>query len=84
MKKMVTQMHDEAHRFVVNAINKGSKGSFLMIADVGTMTALGNLGVHHKRIPTWVLPDSMLALHVPNTAELSQTGHHAEEHEHAA
>ena len=82
----------EAHRIIINAINKGSKGSFLMIADVGTTTALGNLGVHHKRIPKWVLPDSMLALHMdaPNTAELRSKLRpdimlvELQEHEHAA
>ena len=41
----------------------GRKGSFLIIADVGTAATLGNLGVHHKRIPKWVLPNNMLALH---------------------
>ena len=46
-KKMVIHRHDEAHGIIINAINKGSKGSFLMIADVATTTASGNLGVLH-------------------------------------
>ena len=60
---MVIYRHDEAHRIIINAINKGAKGSSIVIADVGTAATLGNLGVHHKRIPQWVLPNSMLALH---------------------
>jgi len=65
MREMVIYRHDEAHRIIINAINKGRKGSFLSnnIADVGTAATLGNLGVHHKRIPKWVLPNNMLALH---------------------
>ena len=63
MKKMVIHRHDEAHRIIINAINKGNLGSFAIVADVGTAASLGNLGVHHKRIPEWVLPNSMLALH---------------------
>ncbi len=63
MRKMVIYRHDEAHRIIINAINKSRKGSFLIIADVGTAATLGNLSVHHKRIPKWVLPNNMLALH---------------------
>ena len=51
MRKMVICRHDEAHRIIINAINKGRKGSFLIVADVGTAATLGNLGVHQKRIP---------------------------------
>ena len=63
VKKMVIHRYDEAHRIIINAINKGKKGSSLLIADVGTATTLGNLGVHHKRIPEWVLPNNVLARH---------------------
>ena len=69
MKKMVIYRHDEAHRIIINAINKGNLGSFAIVADVGTAASLRNLGVHYKRISEWVLPNSMLALHSqdPNT-----------------
>ena len=70
MKKMVIYRHDEAHRIIINAINKGRKGSCLVIADVGTAATLGNLGVHHKRIPKWVLPNSMLAIHTADPDEV--------------
>ena len=70
MKKMAIYRHDEAHRIIINAVNKGRKGSCLIIADVGTAATLGNLGVHHKRIPKWVLPNSMLALHSADLDEL--------------
>ena len=41
----------------------GKYGSYHMIADVGTADTLKDLGVHHKRIPKWVLPDSIIAYH---------------------
>ena len=34
-----------------------------MIAYVGSASTLSDLGVHHRRIPTWVLLDSMLPPH---------------------
>ena len=52
-----------AARTIINAVNKGHLGSFFIIADVGSASTLSDLGVHHKRIPTWVLPDSMLPPH---------------------
>ena len=63
MKKMHIYRHDEAARTMVNAVNKAHHGSFFIIADVGSASTLSDLGVHHKRIPTWVLPDSMLPPH---------------------
>ena len=68
--KMIIHRHDEAHRIILNEINKGTKGSHLIIADVGTADTLGKLGVHHKRIPECVLPTSMLALHTTHPNEL--------------
>ena len=50
MKKMVIYRHDEAHRSIINAINKGNLGSFAMVADVDTAASLGNLILHLKRI----------------------------------
>ena len=58
MKKMHIFRHDEAHRIIINAINKGEHGSYFMIADVGKKDTLQQIGVHHKRIPNWILPDS--------------------------
>ena len=60
---MVIHRHDEAHRIIIKHLNKGYNGSFLIIADVGTTEALQPLGVHHKRVPSWVLPDQIIALH---------------------
>ena len=34
MKKMVIYRHDEAHSIIINTVNKGKKGSCLIIADV--------------------------------------------------
>ncbi len=70
MKKLVIYRHNEAHRIIINAINKGRKGSYLVIADVGTAATPWNLGVHHKRIPKCVLPNSMLAIHTADRDEL--------------
>lgn len=66
---MIIHKHDEAHKIIINAINKGNPGSFAIVAEAGTAASLGNLGVHHRRIPEWVLLNSMLALHSqdPNT-----------------
>ena len=44
------------------------KRSCLIIADVGTAATSRNLGVHHKRISKWVLPNNMLALHSAHTS----------------
>ena len=65
IKKMTIFRHDEAHRLMLKGIIKGKMGSFLVIADVGTTEKLRSMGVHHKRILEWVLPDSAMA----NTCE---------------
>ena len=62
MKKLTIFRHDVAHRMMLKGIiNKGKMGSFLVIADVGKSETLRPIGVHHKRIPDWVLPDSVMA-----------------------
>ena len=75
-KKMHFYRHDEAAKTIINAVNKGHHGSFFIIADVGKASTLSDLGVHHmlyKRIPTWVLPDSMLPPHqLQDHEELSE------------
>ena len=68
IKKITIFIHDEAHRLMLKGIIKGKMGSFLVIADVGTSEKLKSMGVHHKRIPKWVLPDSAMA----NTCENAQ------------
>ena len=60
MGKLHIHRHNEAARTIINAINKGKHGSFLVSADVGSVAMLADLEVHHKRIPTWVLPNSEL------------------------
>ena len=62
MKKLTIFRHDEAHRLMLKGIiNKGRMGIFLVIVDVGKTENLRPIGVHHKRIPDWVLPDSIIA-----------------------
>ena len=60
MRKLIIYRHDEAHRVIINAFNKETQGSHLLIADVGTQDVLKELGVHYKRIPKWVLPDNAI------------------------
>ena len=60
MKKMHIHKHNEAASTIINAVNKGNHGSFFIIATYISAVTLADLGVHHKRIPTWVLPDSEL------------------------
>ena len=59
MKEMHIYRHDEAAITIINAVNKGHHESFFIIADMGSVSTLSDLGVHHKCIPSWVLPDSM-------------------------
>ena len=61
IKKMTIFRHNEAHRLMLKGIIKGRIGSFLIIADVGKTEELRSIGVHHKRIPKYVLPDSTIA-----------------------
>ncbi len=42
---------------VVQGLTKGRFGGFYLIADVGRLEGLKELGVHSKRIPAFVLPD---------------------------
>lgn len=46
---------------MLKGISKGKLGSSLIIADVGSAEKLNTTGVHHKRIPKWALPDSVIA-----------------------
>ena len=48
MKKQHIARHDAMMR---KEFTKGSKGSHYLIADVGTVDTLKDLGVHSKRVP---------------------------------
>ena len=73
MKKMTIFRHDEAHKMMLKGIIKGRMGSFLVVADVGKTEKLGPMGVHHKRIPEWVLPNSTLATRYEDVQEARST-----------
>ncbi len=73
VKRMIIHRHDEAHRFMINAINKGDHRSFFIVAYVGTKEMLRDLGVHHKQIVKWVLPNNMLAMHSDDPEEARAT-----------
>ncbi|KAL3151126.1 hypothetical protein ABBQ38_012992 [Trebouxia sp. C0009 RCD-2024] len=60
MKKQYIARHDKAMRAVVQAFTKGRLGSYYLIADVGRLEGLKELGVHSKRVPAFVLPDRYL------------------------
>ena len=58
MKKAYISRHDTALRTVLKAINVGDHGSYYMIADIGSAQNTKDLGVHAKRVPTWILPET--------------------------
>jgi len=52
--------HDKAMRKIIKEVMKGQSGSHFIIADVGQLEGLRQLGVHGKRIPEFVLNDRSL------------------------
>ena len=60
MKTQYIARHDKAMRAVVQAFTKGRHGGFYLIADVGHLEGLKEIGVHSKRVPAFVLPDRYL------------------------
>jgi len=57
MSKHYIARHDKAMRTVIQAFTKGQCGSQCLIADVGKIDRLKDIGVHSKRVPAFVLPD---------------------------
>ena len=49
-----------AMKTVIQAFTKGQCGSHYLIADVGKVEGLKDIGVHSKRVPAFVLPDRCL------------------------
>ena len=60
MKKQYIARHDKAMRAVVQTFTRSKHGIFYLIADVGREEGLKELGVHSKRVPSYVLPDEYL------------------------
>jgi len=60
MSKQYIARHDKAMRTVIQAFTKGQCGSHYLIADVGKIEGLKDIGVHSKRVPASVLPDRCL------------------------
>ena len=60
MSKQYIARHDKAMRTVIQAFTKGLCGSHHLIADIGTIEGLKDIGVHSQRLPAFVLPDSCL------------------------
>ena len=60
MSKQYIARHDKAMRTVIQAFTKGQCGSHYLIADVGKIEGLKDIGVHSKRVPAFVLPDRCL------------------------
>ena len=58
--KAHSERHDKAMRKIIKEVMKGQSGSQFVIADVGHLEGLRQLGVHIKRIPEFVLPDKSL------------------------
>ena len=55
MSKQYIARHDKAKRTVIQAWNKGQCG--YLIADVGKIEGLRDMGVHSKRVPAFVPVD---------------------------
>ena len=51
MKKQHIARHDAMMRMLVKEMTNGTKGSHYLIADVGTVDTLQDLGVHSKQVP---------------------------------
>jgi len=60
MSKQYIARHDKAMRTVIQAFTKGQCGSHCLIADVGKIAGLKDIGVHSKRVPAFVLPGRLL------------------------
>ena len=60
MSKQYIARRDKAVRTVIQAFTKGQCGSHYLIADVGKVEGLTDVGVHSKRVPAVVLPDRCL------------------------
>ena len=69
MKKQHIARHDAMMRMLIKGFTKGTKGSHYLIADVGTADTLKDIGVHSKRVPKFVSPDSHIQ-HGVTTQEL--------------
>ena len=62
MKKQLQYVaaHDKAMRMLIQTCIKCNKGGFYLIADEGRVEGLKEIGVHNKRVPAFVLPDSYI------------------------
>ncbi len=60
MSKQYIARHDKAMRTVIEAFTKGQCGSHYLIADVGKIEGLKDIGVHSKRVPAFILPERCL------------------------
>ena len=54
MKAMYIARHDKAMRKILKQVVQGQHGSFYIVANVGTLEGLQQLGVHSKRIPDFL------------------------------
>ena len=73
MKKQHIARHDAMMRMLKKEFTKCAKGSHYLIADVGTADTLKDIGVHSKRVPKFVLPDS----HIQHTTQnMESCGNH--------
>ena len=77
MQALYIARHDKAMRKLLKQVLSGKHGAHYVIADVGTLEGLKQLGVHNKRIPSFVLQDDTLpAQDTCDCTEEQQTGTH--------
>ena len=67
---MIIARHDKATMMLSCAVTKGKHGGDYMIGDFGKLEELKELGIHSKRVPSSVLPDS----HVPAYSHNGEDG----------
>ena len=58
MKKQHIARHNAMMRMLIKGFTEGAKGRHYLIADIGTVDTLKDIGVHSKRVPKFMLPDS--------------------------
>ena len=60
MSKQCVTRQDKAMRTVIQAFTTGQWGSHYLIADVGKVKGLKDMGVHSMRVPAFAVPDRCL------------------------
>ena len=66
MKKQYIARHDKAANLLFRSVIKGRQGGSYMIGDFGKIEELKEIGIHSKKIPSFVLPDHIIEVAAPD------------------